>query len=177
MLWAVLQLPLVEPVGRCLWEARGRLVHVVHDHLWAERAETPILAIFYRCFEDFKTVCVVSKGVYGVWNPKIVTLTTTPFPPELSRTRRATRPAPRRTSAGPRKARSAYEAFFSATILFCNVFTRYRANRVDFHIFHPLFWNQVNPVDGTYRKQLPNPSGVSDLASATANCNDECATR
>ena len=27
------------------------------------------------CFEGFWTVCVVSKGVYGVWNPKTVTLT------------------------------------------------------------------------------------------------------
>ena len=29
----------------------------------------------HKCFEGFSTVCVVSQGVCGVWNPKTVTLT------------------------------------------------------------------------------------------------------
>ena len=45
-------------------------------NLWAKRAEAPILGTFYTCLMVFMTVCVVSKGVYGVWNPKTVTLTT-----------------------------------------------------------------------------------------------------
>ena len=59
----------VHAPGACV-----RVDHRVEAHLWAKRAEAPILGTVYWCFKGLQTVCVVSKGVQVVWNPKTVTL-------------------------------------------------------------------------------------------------------